>query len=131
MNKIIDSLEVMCEKDNPQDRKLLLLAHLVQDSVKGLAERQQELQGSLSETNRKLDSVLEAITKYKKIWTIVLCMVTGNYLIGLNSLSRIQDYHCFFLRHYFLTVGIIRFKCYQHIKTSVWSMIMKRTLRLF
>lgn len=66
MNKIIDSLEVMCEKDNPQDRKLLLLAHLVQDSVKGLAERQQELQGSLSETNRKLDSVLEAITKYKK-----------------------------------------------------------------
>lgn len=96
MNKIIDSLEVMCEKDNPQDRKLLLLAHLVQDSVKGLAERQQELQGSLSETNRKLDSVLEAITKYKKIWTIVLCMVTGKYLIGLNSLSRIQDYHCFF-----------------------------------
>lgn len=66
MNKIIDSLEVMCEKDNPQDRKLLLLAHLVQDSVKGLAERQQELQGSLSETNRKLDSVLEAITNYKK-----------------------------------------------------------------
>lgn len=66
MNKIIDSLEVMCEKDNSQDRKLLLLAHLVQDSVKGLAERQQELQGSLSETNRKLDSVLEAITKYKK-----------------------------------------------------------------
>jgi hypothetical protein len=66
MNKIIDSLEVMCEKDNPQDRKLLLLAHLVQDSVKGLAERQQELQRSLSETNRKLDSVLEAITKYKK-----------------------------------------------------------------
>lgn len=66
MNKIIDSLEVMCEKDNLQDRKLLLLAHLVQDSVKGLAERQQELQGSLSETNRKLDSVLEAITKYKK-----------------------------------------------------------------
>lgn len=66
MNKIIDSLEVMCEKDNPQDRKLLLLAHLVQDSVKGLAERQQELQGSLSETNRKLDSVLEAITKYEK-----------------------------------------------------------------
>lgn len=66
MNKIIDSLEIMCEKDNPQDRKLLLLAHLVQDSVKGLAERQQELQGSLSETNRKLDSVLEAITKHKK-----------------------------------------------------------------
>lgn len=66
MNKIIDSLEVMCEKDNLQDRKLLLLAHLVQDSVKGLAERQQELQASLSETNRKLDSVLEAITKYKK-----------------------------------------------------------------
>lgn len=76
MNKIIDSLEVMCEKDNPQDRKLLLLAHLVQDSVKGLAERQQELQGSLSETNRKLDSVLEAITKYKK--DMDTCPVYGN-----------------------------------------------------
>lgn len=76
MNKIIDSLEVMCEKDNPQDRKLLLLAHLVQDSVKGLAERQQELQGSLSETNRKLDSVLEAITKYKKYMDN--CPVYGN-----------------------------------------------------
>lgn len=76
MNKIIDSLEVMCEKDNPQDRKLLLLAHLVQDSVKGLAERQQELQGSLSETNRKLDSVLEAITKYKK--DMYNCPVYGN-----------------------------------------------------
>lgn len=76
MNKIIDSLEVMCEKDNPQDRKLLLLAHLVQDSVKGLAERQQELQGSLSETNRKLDSVLEAITKYEK--DMDKCPVYGN-----------------------------------------------------
>lgn len=76
MNKIIDSLEVMCEKDNPQDRKLLLLAHLVQDSVKGLAERQQELQGSLSETNRKLDSVLEAITKYQK--DMDNCPVYGN-----------------------------------------------------
>ena len=76
MNKIIDSLEVMCEKDNPQDRKLLLLAHLVQDSVKGLAERQQELQGSLSETNRKLDSVLEAITKYKE--DMDNCPVYGN-----------------------------------------------------
>ena len=76
MNKIIDSLEVMCEKDNPQDRKLLLLAHLVQDSVKGLAERQQELQGSLSETNRKLDSVLEAITRYKK--DMDNCPVYGN-----------------------------------------------------
>ena len=76
MNKIIDSLEVMCEKDNPQDRKILLLAHLVQDSVKGLAERQQELQGSLSETNRKLDSVLEAITKYKE--DMDNCPVYGN-----------------------------------------------------
>lgn len=76
MNKIIDNLEVMCEKDNPQDRKLLLLAHLVQDSVKGLAERQQELQGSLSETNRKLDSVLEAITKYKE--DMDNCPVYGN-----------------------------------------------------
>nr|UVM88462.1 MAG: hypothetical protein [Bacteriophage sp.] len=76
MNKIIDSLEVMCEKDNPQDRKLLLLAHLVQDSVKGLAERQQELQGSLTETNKKLDSVLEAITKYKK--DMDNCPVYGN-----------------------------------------------------
>mgnify|MGYP003255294374 FL=1 len=76
MNKIIDSLEVMCEKDNPQDRKLLLLAHLVQDSVKGLAERQQELQGSLSETNRKLDSVLEAIINYKK--DMDNCPVYGN-----------------------------------------------------
>lgn len=76
MNKIIDNLEVMCEKDNPQDRKLLLLAHLVQDSVKGLAERQQELQGSLSETNRKLDSVLEAITTYKK--DMDNCPVYGN-----------------------------------------------------
>lgn len=76
MNKIIDNLEVMCEKDNPQDRKLLLLAHLVQDSVKGLAERQQELQGSLSETNRKLDSVLEAITEYKK--DMDDCPVYGN-----------------------------------------------------
>lgn len=76
MNKIIDSLEVMCEKDNPQDRKLLLLAHLVQDSVKGLAERQQELQGSLSETNRKLDSVLEAITKHKE--DMDNCPVYGN-----------------------------------------------------
>lgn len=76
MNKIIDSLEVMCEKDNLQDRKLLLLAHLVQDSVKGLAERQQELQGSLSETNRKLDSVLEAITTYKK--DMDNCPVYGN-----------------------------------------------------
>lgn len=76
MNKIIDSLEVMCEKDNPQDRKLLLLAHLVQDSVKGLAERQQELQGSLTETNKKLDSVLEAITNYKK--DMDNCPVYGN-----------------------------------------------------
>lgn len=101
MNKIIDSLEVMCEKDNPQDRKLLLLAHLVQDSVKGLAERQQELQGSLSETNRKLDRVLEAITKYKK--DMDNCPVYGN--------RELFDKAKFFIKNprlsLFLFLGII------------------------
>lgn len=64
--EIIDNLEIMCDKNDAHDKKLLLLARLVQDSVENLGLKQSELKESLSETNRKLDIIVDSLDKYKK-----------------------------------------------------------------
>lgn len=65
-SKISETLELMCDRDNPQDKKILLLAELVEHKCNSLAENQQELQKSLSITNDKLDKLTQLLEKYEQ-----------------------------------------------------------------
>lgn len=65
MNEIVQTLEKMCSKDDPQDRKLLLLATLVDTKYEVLAKNHTELKESLHDTNRKLDKLMDLLEKYE------------------------------------------------------------------
>lgn len=62
---IVKTLELMCDKDNPQDKKLRLLAELVDTKFETLAENQSDLKKSLIETNKKLDKLTSLLEKYE------------------------------------------------------------------
>lgn len=64
-SKIAETLELMCDRDNPQDRKILLLAELVEHKCDALADNQQKLQKSLDDTNDKLDKLTGLLEKYE------------------------------------------------------------------
>ena len=63
--KISETLELMCNRDNPQDKKILLLAELVEHKCDVLAENQKSLQESLDATNEKLDRLTSLLEKYE------------------------------------------------------------------
>ena len=60
-SEIVKTLTLMCDKNDPQDKKLLLLAELVETRCALLAEHQEELQKSLQDTNVKLDKVTQLL----------------------------------------------------------------------
>ena len=64
-SKIVETLEFMCDKDNPQDKKILLLAELFEHKCDALAENQKGLQKSLDSTIGKLDRLTELLEKYE------------------------------------------------------------------
>lgn len=55
----------MCDSDNSQDKKMLLLAELVEHKCNALAGNQKNLQNSLDNTNDKLDKLTELLEKYE------------------------------------------------------------------
>lgn len=63
--KIVETLKLMCDKTNPQDKKILLLAELVEDRCTALGDNQAALQKSLNNTNAKLDKLTELLEKYE------------------------------------------------------------------
>lgn len=64
-SKIVETLEFMCDKNDPQDKKMLLLAELVENKCNALGENQKRLQESLDYTNRKLDKLTELLERYE------------------------------------------------------------------
>ena len=64
-SKIVDTLELMCDKENPQDRKILLLAELVETKCDALGKSQDDLKESLRSTNQKLDKLTNLLEKYE------------------------------------------------------------------
>lgn len=56
-SKIVETLELMCDKENLQDKKILLLAELVETKCEALSKNQDGLKKSLEETNTKLDKL--------------------------------------------------------------------------
>ena len=64
-SKISETLELMCDRNNPQDKKILLLAELVEHKCDALAENQKSLQKSLDNTNEKLDKLTQLLEKYE------------------------------------------------------------------
>lgn len=65
-SKIEETLELMCDRSNPQDRKILLLAELFEHKCDALADNQRKLQGSLDTTNNKLDKLTELLERYER-----------------------------------------------------------------
>ena len=63
--KISEALELMCDRNNPQDKKILLLAELVEHKCDSLADNQKNLQKSLDDTNEKLDKLTSLLEKYE------------------------------------------------------------------
>lgn len=63
--EISEALELMCDRDNPQDKKILLLAELVEHKCDALADNQKGLQKSLDDTNEKLDKLTLLLEKYE------------------------------------------------------------------
>lgn len=63
--KILSALELMCDKNNPQDKKMLLLAELVEHKCDALVDNQSNLQKSLDNTNEKLDKLTSLLEKYE------------------------------------------------------------------
>lgn len=49
-SKIVETLELMCDKENLQDKKILLLAELVETKCEALSKNQDGLKKSLEET---------------------------------------------------------------------------------
>ena len=63
--KISEALELMCDRNNPQDKKILLLAELVEHKCDALADNQKNLQKSLDDTNEKVDRLTQLLEKYE------------------------------------------------------------------
>lgn len=66
MNDIGHSLELICDKNNPQDRKLLLLAKLVEEKCDELGRNQDALRNTLKDTNDKLDKLTDILHTYER-----------------------------------------------------------------
>ena len=62
-SEIVKTLKVMCNQEDPQDQKLLLLAELVETKCEALVQHQDTLQKSLDKTNEKLDKVTDLLEK--------------------------------------------------------------------
>lgn len=73
---IAENLELMCDRNNPQDKKILLLARLMQGRFETLSDNQEELKSSLSDTNKKLDRIISIIDQYET--SIKECPVSKN-----------------------------------------------------
>lgn len=56
----------MCDKSNPHDKKLLLLAELVETKCEALSRNQKDLKDSLNKTNEKLDKLTSILEKYEE-----------------------------------------------------------------
>lgn len=65
-SEIVKTLTLMCDKNDTQDKKLLLLAELVETRCSSLAEHQEELQRSLRDTNVKLDKVTQLLEEQQQ-----------------------------------------------------------------
>lgn len=65
-NEIVKALECMCDKGNQQDKKLLLLAKLVEAKHSELGQMQDSLQKCLDTTNEKLDKLTVLIERYER-----------------------------------------------------------------
>lgn len=65
MNEISKTLSLMCDKSDVQDKKLLLLAELVETRCDNLAQNQDVLKKSLDETNNKLDNLTRLLENFE------------------------------------------------------------------
>lgn len=64
-NEIVNALRLMCDKDDTQDKKLLLLAELVSVKFEKFSEVQESLLDKINNVNGKMDKLSELLEKYE------------------------------------------------------------------
>ena len=64
-NDIVGTLKLMCDKESPQDKKLLLLAELVSVKFSELYNKQESLIRNLDNMNAKIDKLSELLERYE------------------------------------------------------------------
>lgn len=64
---IVKTLKLMCDDANPQDKKLLLLAELVDTKYSEMAKNQEEMKQSIKATDEKLDKILDLFEEQQKV----------------------------------------------------------------
>lgn len=64
---IVKTLKLMCDDGNPQDKKLLLLAELVDTKYSEMAKNQEEMKQSIKATDEKLDKILDLFEEQQKV----------------------------------------------------------------
>lgn len=65
-DRIVNTLRVMCNSKDIQDKKLLLLAELVETRCDALDAQQEKLCESIKETSQKLDVLTELLENMQK-----------------------------------------------------------------
>lgn len=63
-SEIVKTLELMCDKTDPQDRKLLLLAELVESRYDDLEQKQDDLKEGLDNAVKKMDKLTTLLENY-------------------------------------------------------------------
>ena len=65
-SKIVETLEVMCDKNNVQDKKILLLAELVESRFCESSKNQEGLKRRLDSVNEKIDKLTSLLRTYEQ-----------------------------------------------------------------
>jgi len=67
MSEIGEKLNLMCDKNNSQDMKLLLLASLVDERFSEISDTQEELKRGIHKTNEGIAGLTKLVETYTKI----------------------------------------------------------------
>ena len=88
---IVRTLKLMCADDNPQDKKLLLLAELVDTKYSEMAKNQEEMKQSIKATDAKLDKILDLFEEQQKAHK-ENCLINEANREGFACLSVLLSY---------------------------------------
>ena len=93
--KIVETLKLMCDKTNSQDKKIILLAELVEDRCTALGDNQAALQKSLNNTNAKLlQRRQEETDALNLVQSGVPSKIYIRFFQNLNAQSTLSDLRC-------------------------------------
>lgn len=103
-NELLSSLELICNKNDVQDQKLLLLAKLVDEKYTNLEEDYADIKEKLLDTNTKIETLMKKldssvfcaqeciVPKYPKEFKVILFMLKNPKLSLLIVIGAVAVY---------------------------------------